>query len=76
MPHVVVKHWPGPTEQQKAELAAKIVQAVRETFGSSEASLSVALEEVAPDQWTAQVWRPEIEPKLQALYKKPGYQPT
>jgi 4-oxalocrotonate tautomerase len=76
MPHVVVKHWPGPTEEQKAELAARLVQAVRDVFGSSEASLSVALEEVAPAAWTEAVWRPEIEPKLDVLYKKPGYTPS
>lgn len=76
MPHVVVKHWPGPTEEQKAELTARLVQAVRDVFGSSEASLSVALEEVAPAAWTEAVWRAEIEPKLDSLYKKPGYTPS
>lgn len=73
MPHIVVKHWPGPSEEQKAELAAKIVEAVMTTFGSREASLSVAIEEVDSKVWMDTVYQPEIAPKLDALYKKPGY---
>jgi 4-oxalocrotonate tautomerase len=50
MPHVIVKMWPGPSEQQ--------------------------IEEVQPRDWLESVYRPEIEPQMNRLYKKPGYGPS
>jgi 4-oxalocrotonate tautomerase len=73
MPHVIVKLWPGPTEQQKTQLADKIVKSLVETIGTGEESVSVAIEEVKPKDWMAQVYRPDIEPAMASLYKKPGY---
>ena len=46
MPHVIVKMWPGPTEQQKKRLAQQIVQDVVTTPQSTEDSVSVAIEKV------------------------------
>ena len=37
-----------------------------------EESVSVALEEVAPEEWAEQVCKPEILGKPAQLYKKPG----
>ncbi len=73
MPHVVVKLWPGKTEQQKADLAAAITSNLMDILGSSENSVSVAIEEVAVDDWKVEVYDPEIEAKADQLYKKPGY---
>jgi 4-oxalocrotonate tautomerase len=75
MPHVIVKLWPGPTEKQKTQLADKIVKSLVETIGTGEESVSVAIEEVQPKDWMAQVYRPDIEPGMADLYKKPGYDP-
>lgn len=75
MPHVVVKMFPGRSEAQKSELAAKITEALVAAAGSREESVSVAIEEVAPEAWMDQVYGPEIAPRLDALYKKPGYGP-
>lgn len=75
MPHVVVKLWPGPTEKQKAALARDIVDAVRKNIGSSNDSVSVAVEEVPSHEWMEKVYRPEIAPAMDSLYKKPGYAP-
>ena len=47
-----------------------------EIAGSSEASISIAIEDVAANQWTQRVWRPQIEPNMSALYRKPGYRPS
>ena len=33
MPHVIVKLWPGKTEEQKKELTQKIVDAVHTSLG-------------------------------------------
>jgi 4-oxalocrotonate tautomerase len=76
MPHVIVKLWPGPSEQQKRRLAKQILEDVVATLKSGEDSVSVAIEEVKPSDWLEKVYRPEIEPQMDKLYKKPGYGPT
>jgi len=73
MPHVVVKLWPGKTEQQKTRLAEEITKSVMEVLHYGQESVSVAMEEINPPDWTAQVYRPDIKAKWQTLYKKPGY---
>ena len=73
MPHVIVKIWPGPSEQQKKRLAEQIVEDVVATLDSADESVSVDIEEVRPSDWLERVYRPEIEPRMGKLYKKPGY---
>jgi 4-oxalocrotonate tautomerase len=73
MPHVVVKLWPGKSEQQKQTLAAEITKAVMETLHYGEESVSVAFEEVAAKDWMTKVYAPDIRAKLGTIYKKPGY---
>ena len=51
MPHVIVKLWPGKSEQQKKRLAEAITKDVMEILGYGEASASVALEEVRSQDW-------------------------
>jgi len=75
MPHVVVKLWPGRSEEQKAKLSEAIVKDVMTHLNSSESSVSVTIEEVAKEQWTEQVYKPDIQGKWDKLYKKPGYKP-
>jgi 4-oxalocrotonate tautomerase len=73
MPHVLVKLWPGKTEQQKKKLASEITKAVMATLDDSEESVSVAMEEVQAADSTEKVYKPEILAKRDALYKEPGY---
>jgi 4-oxalocrotonate tautomerase len=73
MPHVLVKLWPGKTEQQKKRLASEITKAVMATLDDSEESVSVAMEEVKVADWTEKVYKPEILAKRYTLYKEPGY---
>ncbi|CCD87141.1 conserved protein of unknown function [Bradyrhizobium sp. ORS 285] len=75
MPHVIVKLYPGRTEQQKQALAKALTEAVTRTLGSSEDSISVGIEDVAPNEWTAKVYGPDIIDKASTIYKKPGYEP-
>jgi 4-oxalocrotonate tautomerase len=75
MPHIIVKLYPGRSEQQKARLAEQIVEDVVATLGSGEESVSVAMEEVKPEDWAEQVYRPDIAENWDKLYKKPGYNP-
>ncbi len=46
MPHVVVKLWPGKSEQQKTRLAEAITRDVTGILHYGEESVSVAMEEV------------------------------
>jgi len=75
MPHVVVKLLAGKSEQQKIRLADKIVKDVMDVLNYGEESVSVAFEEVKPDDWTETVYKPDIQNKWDKLYKKPGYDP-
>ena len=73
MPHVIVKLWPGKSEKQKAKLADEITKAVMSVFDYDEESVSVAMEEVKPDAWMEDVYKPDILGKPKQIYKKPGY---
>jgi 4-oxalocrotonate tautomerase len=74
MPHVIVKLWPGKSDAQKMRLAEKITRDVMEVLDYGEESVSVAMEQVKPSDWAAQVYRPDIKAKWDTVYKKPGYQ--
>jgi 4-oxalocrotonate tautomerase len=76
MPHVIVKLYPGRTEEQKQRLTEAIVRDVVEIAKCAEKSVSVALEEVHPDDWNEKVYTPDILNGTGTLYKKPGYAPT
>ena len=76
MPHVIVKLYPGRTEEQKRRLAEAITKDVMTIALCEEKSVSVAIEEIDPDQWAEKVYRPEILEREAGLYKKPGYNPT
>jgi 4-oxalocrotonate tautomerase len=76
MPHVIVKLWPGKTERQKQDLAAAITKSVMSILNYGDDAVSVAMEEVAPDDWTKRVYQPDISGRINALYKRPGYGPA
>jgi 4-oxalocrotonate tautomerase len=48
MPHVIIKLWPGKSEEQKARLAGEIVKDVTKVLNYGEESVSVSIEEVEP----------------------------
>lgn len=73
MPHVIVKLWPGKSEEQKQLLADKIAQDVMDVLDYGEESVSVGFEEIRPADWAARVYQPDIKAKWNTLYKKPGY---
>ena len=73
MPPVTVKLWPGKSEQQKKSLAEAITKDIMEILHYEEHSVSVAMEEVKPDEWVEKVYRPEIKNSRDKLYMKPGY---
>jgi len=73
MPHVIVKLWPGKSEQQKNRLAEAIIKDVMDILHYGEESVSVAMEEVKSQDWIEKVYRPDIRNQWDKLYKKPGY---
>jgi 4-oxalocrotonate tautomerase len=73
MPHVIVKLWPGKSEQQKVRLAEAIAQDVMRVLKYGEESVSVAFQEVEPHDWAEKVYRPDSVDNSEKLYKKPGY---
>jgi 4-oxalocrotonate tautomerase len=73
MPHVIVKLWPGKSEQQKVRLAEEIAKDVTKILNYGEESVSVAIEEVEPQDWAEKVYQPDIVNNSEKLYKKPGY---
>ena len=75
MPHVIVKLYPGRSNQIKTQLADEIAKDVVAIAGCEEKSVSVAVEEIKPEDWAEKVYRPDILEKQQGLYKKPGYNP-
>jgi 4-oxalocrotonate tautomerase len=75
MPHINVKLYPGRTEEQKRRLANAITENVVTITGCKEKSVSVAIEEVALEDWAETVYKPNILEREWTLYKKPGYNP-
>ena len=73
MPHVTIKLWPGKSKQQKARLSKEVVRSVTSVLKYGEKSVSVAIEEVSPEDWAEKVYEPDIRSKWETLYKKPGY---
>jgi 4-oxalocrotonate tautomerase len=72
MPHVIVKLWPGKSEEQKSRLAEEITKDVMEVLNYGAESVSVALQEVEPKDWQEKVYRSDILAQAGNLYKKPG----
>jgi len=75
MPHVIVKMYPGRSEEQKRRLADEIAKDVAEITQCDKSVVSVAIEEVESGDWADEVYRPDILDKKQTLYKEPGYNP-
>jgi len=74
MPHVIVKLWPGKSEQQKKQLADKITKDVMDAFNYGEESVSVGFEEAASKDWKQKVYKPDVQDRWDKLSKKPGYE--
>ena len=73
MPHVIVKLHAGRSEHQKAKLAEEVTKAIMTGANCPEDAVSVRIEDVAPNDWTEKVYKPDIIGNADRLYKKPGY---
>ena len=75
MPHIIVKLYPGRSEEQKMKLADEIAKNVVSIAKCEEKSVSVAIEEIEKDEWPEKVYRSDILGKKDSIYKEPGYNP-
>lgn len=76
MPHVIIKLHSGRSDQVKTRLAEEICKAVTDVLKLGEESVSVAIEDISPSEWTERVYKPDILGNPEKLSKKPGYSPT
>ena len=73
MPHVIVKLYEGRSDRQKTKLAEEITKAVMVSVNCGEDAVSVHIEDIRPNDWTEKVFKPDIIPNWDSLYKRPGY---
>lgn len=75
MPHVDIKCFPRDlNDEQKTALATDIAEVIIRHLNSKPGSISVALNEVNPEEWKTQVWDTEIAPQADTLIRKPEYE--
>ncbi len=75
MPHVIIKMYTGRTEEQKKKLVKAITDSIIKIADADDKYVSIAIEDVSPEDWAEKVYRPDILEKQNTLYKKPGYNP-
>ncbi|MBN1695431.1 tautomerase family protein [candidate division WOR-3 bacterium] len=75
MPHVIIKMYPGRSDEQKSKLTEAVTRSVVDIAKTSEEHVSIDIQEINPEDWAETVYRKEILPKLDELAKKPGYNP-
>ena len=75
MPHVIVKLWPGKTDEQKRQLSDAIVGDVTRILNYGPQSVSVGFEEVSSNDWIEKVFNSDILDNWNSLTKRPGYGP-
>ena len=73
MPHVIVTLTPGRSEQQEARIAEAIVKDLVAIAKCDESAVSVAIEEINPEDWVKKVFKADILTNPERLYLKPGY---
>jgi 4-oxalocrotonate tautomerase len=75
MPHVIVKLYPGKSDEIKTRLAREITKSITRIADCKERSVSVSIQEIEPEKWAQTVYKPDIIEKAETLFKKPGYNP-
>ena len=75
MPHIIVKLYPGRSEEEKMNLVESITSVVSENLNLNESSISIAIEEVPRENWAKEVYKKDIIDNHEKLYKEPGYRP-
>jgi len=72
MPHIVVKMYPGRSEEMKSAMVQALLNAASDALKAPQDWFTIGVEEVTPDNWEEQVAKPEIEGKADTLYYRNG----
>lgn len=75
MSRVLTKMYPKRRVEQKQRLDAAITECVASTAKCEDKFVSVTVEEIVPEDWAEEVYRPNILEKEGILTKKLGYNP-
>ncbi len=51
MPLIMIRQFPGRTQEQKQSLAERVTRAVHEVYGATAQPVQVLIEEVQPNTW-------------------------
>jgi 4-oxalocrotonate tautomerase len=73
VPHIIVKLWPGRSEEQKLRFTEAVIKNATAILDCEEKSVSVGFEVVQPQEWEEKVVKPDIQAKWDTLTKKPTY---
>lgn len=76
MPHIIVKMYPGRSDADKQLLADNLAALLHDSMGYKLENVSVAVVEVEPSRWMADVYEPEITHGGAALVRRPDYGPA
>ena len=74
MPHFEIKLLEGKTEEQKQQLAEKVISAAQEVIGYGDESYSATIEDFTGADWKTIVYPNDILGRKDILYKAPGYE--
>jgi len=73
LPHVNIKYFAQPlSDDQKSGVVTALTQALIEA-GWADGIISIAFEPIEKEDWTEQVYEPEIINKKELLAKVPNY---
>lgn len=73
MPHVIIRLWPGRSDEVKSNLAKTIALDIAKGLNVEMGDVSVAFEEVSRNDWGEQVYKKEIKDNTN-VYLKPEYE--
>jgi 4-oxalocrotonate tautomerase len=75
MPHIDIKCYPKHLSSAEFDtFIHELTQLAEKHLHAREGDVSINYTEIQAADWKQQVWDKEIEPQMQHLAKKPGYQ--
>ena len=72
-PHIRIQMYPGRDEDTKKKLTQSISACVQNVLAANEGGISVAIEEIKSENWTAEVVEKEFEKHADTITKWPNY---
>lgn len=74
MPHVVISCFKANISQQSLDtIQQKIARTLQQELACNPEAISVDLKMVDPEHWKDDVYLTDIQPRMDALIRKPGY---